>query len=131
VCERVDMQCVRSDFEKSQVTQPNEPDKNNEDIDHDLDLLPEYCHYRDEGCELALSCLDCPFPRCIYERSRGRTETLKSIRDAQIVRLHTRNKITIRELAITFRLSERTIARIIARGKASKVTARRKRENLK
>jgi hypothetical protein len=44
---------VRSDFEKSQVTKPTEPDKNNEDIDPDMDLLPEYCHYRDEGCDLA------------------------------------------------------------------------------
>ena len=26
------------------------------------DLPPEYCHYRDEGCDLAESCLDCPFP---------------------------------------------------------------------
>jgi hypothetical protein len=41
------MECVRSDFEKSQVTKPTEPDKNNEDVDPDLDLLPEYCHYQD------------------------------------------------------------------------------------
>ena len=30
-----------------------------------LDLPPEYCHYRDEGCDLADSCLNCPLPRCI------------------------------------------------------------------
>ena len=26
-----------------------------------LDLRPEFCHYRDEGCDLAKSCLNCPF----------------------------------------------------------------------
>ena len=26
----------------------------------ELDLPPEYCHYRDEGCDLADSCLDLP-----------------------------------------------------------------------
>ncbi len=36
------------------------------------DLPPEYCRYRDEGCDLADSCLDCPFPQCIYEQPRGR-----------------------------------------------------------
>ncbi len=33
----------------------------------ELDLPPEYCHYRDEGCEFADSCLNCPLSRCIYD----------------------------------------------------------------
>ena len=32
----------------------------------EMDLPPDYCH-RDEGCGLARSCLNCPFPRCIYD----------------------------------------------------------------
>jgi hypothetical protein len=32
----------------------------------DLDLLPEYCRYQDDGCEFADACLNCPFPDCIY-----------------------------------------------------------------
>ncbi len=36
------------------------------------DLVPEYCQYQDEGCELAQSCLNCPFPSCIYDEPRGR-----------------------------------------------------------
>ncbi len=31
------------------------------------DPPPEYCLYRDEGCELAPSCLNCPFPLCVYD----------------------------------------------------------------
>jgi len=47
------------------------PDKE-EARQNDLDLPPEYCHYRDEGCEFATSCLNCPFPQCLYDEPRGR-----------------------------------------------------------
>ncbi len=36
------------------------------------DLKPEYCHYRDEGCEYAKACLECPFPQCLYDEPGGR-----------------------------------------------------------
>ncbi len=42
-----------------------------------LDLPPEYCHYHDEGCELAASCLECTFARCVYDQSGGRQRWLK------------------------------------------------------
>ena len=35
------------------------------------DALPEYVDYRDTGCELAPSCLNCPFIRCRYDYSDG------------------------------------------------------------
>ncbi len=38
----------------------------------ELDLPPEYCHYRDEGCEFADSCLNCPLTECIYDEPGGR-----------------------------------------------------------
>jgi len=53
----------------------------------ELDLPPEYCHYKDEGCELAESCLNCPFPGCIYDEHGGKQRLLKRQRDAEIVRL--------------------------------------------
>ncbi len=34
------------------------------------DLKPEYCQYRDEGCEYARACLECPFPQCLYDEPR-------------------------------------------------------------
>ncbi|MFC1846997.1 hypothetical protein ACFLYS_02940 [Chloroflexota bacterium] len=36
-------------------------------LETELDLPLEYCHYKDEDCELAISCLNCPFPGCIYD----------------------------------------------------------------
>ena len=42
-------------------------------LETEADLPPEYCHYKDEGCELAKSCLNCPFPGCIYDEPGGKT----------------------------------------------------------
>ena len=39
---------------------------------NDPDLKPEFCHYKDEGCEYAPSCLECPYPQCLYDAPRGR-----------------------------------------------------------
>ena len=77
------------------------------------DLLPEYCHYRDEGCELSHSCLSCPFPQCIYEQPGGRQHWLKKLRDREIVRLFCAESKAIKELALMFGLSQRTIQRAL------------------
>ena len=90
----------------------------------EFDLPPEYCRYQDEGCELATThlgyksnCLDCPFPQCIYDEPRGRQRCAKRLRDREITRLfHTEGK-GIKELALMFCLSQRTIQRALKRGK--------------
>jgi hypothetical protein len=51
------------------------------------DLPPEFCHYRDEGCEFAESCLNCPFTQCLYEEPRGKQRWLKELRNREMVRL--------------------------------------------
>jgi len=81
----------------------------------ELDLPPEYCHYRDEGCELAASCLHCPFPRCIYEQPGGRQRWLKRLRDKEMVRLFTTDGKGIKELALRFGVSQRTVQRALGR----------------
>ncbi len=77
------------------------------------DLPPEYCHYRDEGCELADSCLNCPFPQCIYDRPRGRQQWLKKLRDKEITRLFSNGGKGLKELALIFGVSQRTIQRAL------------------
>ena len=78
-----------------------------------LDLPPEYCRYRDEGCELASSCLNCPLPRCIYDQPRGRQRWLKRQRDSKIVRLFTTEGKDAKELASMFGISQRTVQRAL------------------
>jgi len=77
------------------------------------DLPPEYCRYRDEGCDLADSCLDCPFPQCIYEQPRGRQHWLKKRRDREIARLVNSEGRGIKELALMFGVSQRTVQRAL------------------
>ena len=78
-----------------------------------LDLPPEYCHYRDEGCEFASSCLNCPLSKCIYDEPGGRQRWLKRQRDKQIVRLFTAEGKEVKELALMFGISQRTVQRAL------------------
>ena len=84
-------------------------ERNSEDA---FDLPPEYCRYKDEGCELAESCLNCPFPSCIYDQPRGKQRWLKQVRDHEIRKLYERGKGS-RELGTMFGLSRRTIQRAL------------------
>ena len=76
----------------------------------DKDLRPEYCQYRDEGCEYAKACLDCPFPQCLYDEPRGRQRWMKQTRDKEIKRLFDQGK-KVKELSTIFGVSQRTIQR--------------------
>lgn len=76
------------------------------------DLPPEYCHYRDEGCEYAESCLGCPFPQCLYDEPRGRQRWLKELRNREINRLFT-GGWGVKELGMMFGVSQRTIQRAL------------------
>ena len=81
--------------------------------DEESDLLPEYCQYKDEGCDLADSCLECPFPQCIYEQPGGRRHWQKNIRDEEITRLFASEDKGIKELALLFGISQRTVQRAL------------------
>ena len=87
-----------------------EPEENDE---IELDLPPEYCHYRDEGCELAASCLSCPFSRCIYDEPRGKQRWLKKLRAGEMARLFNLEGKGIKELARLFGVSQRTVQRAL------------------
>jgi len=69
-------------------------------------------HYRDEGCELAPSCLNCPFPYCIEDMPRGRQRQRKEIRSREIFRCYTRGE-GVKQIAQRFRVSERTVQRAL------------------
>ena len=81
----------------------------------ELDLPPEYCHYRDNGCEFADSCLNCPLPECIYAQPGGKQRWLKGLRDEAVLRLFTAQGKGVKELALMFGVSRRTIQRILQR----------------
>jgi hypothetical protein len=77
------------------------------------DLLPEFCEYHDEGCELARACLDCPFPQCAYDRPWGQVRLNKDQRDLEIRRLYNQENQTMGALARQFHITVRTVKRIL------------------
>ena len=88
-----------------------------ESQDIETDLPPEYCHYRDDGCEFAGACLNCPFPKCVYDQPGGRQRWLKSRRDREIARLFAAEGEGVKELALRFGVSQRTVQRALGRAK--------------
>ncbi len=78
----------------------------------EADLKPEFCHYQDEGCEYARSCLECPFPRCLYDDPKGRQHWFREMRNKEINRLF-RSGRKVNELAELFEVSQRTIQRAL------------------
>ena len=83
------------------------------EVEHDLPL--EFCRYRDEGCDLAASCLNCLFPQCVYEQPGGRQHWLKMMRNREIVRQFTKEGKAIKELALIFGVSTRMVQRALGK----------------
>ena len=85
----------------------------NHRVNTEPDLPPEYCHYEDEGCEMADSCLNCPYQRCIYDEPGGRQHWRKRLRDSEINRMFGSEDRGVKELASIFSVSQRTIQRAL------------------
>ena len=101
------MSLVTSEIRDEELERDRDEDKENEP-----DLPPEYCHYKDEGCEFLDSCLNCPLPHCLYDEPRGKQRWLKELRNREIERLY-RDGWKIKELAVMLGLSRRTIQRAL------------------
>lgn len=79
----------------------------------ELDLPPEYCHYRDAGCELSESCLHCSLPRCIHDEPGGKQHWRKNGRDQEIIKLFYMEGRGVKEMALRFGISPRTVQRAL------------------
>ena len=92
----------------------DEPELEKEEAtENEPDLPPEYCHYRDEGCEFADSCLGCSFQQCLYDEPRGKQRWLKELRNKEIAGLFSSGGWGVKELALMFGFSQRTIQRAL------------------
>jgi hypothetical protein len=84
-----------------------------------IDALPENTEYRDGGCDLYPSCLNCPLPRCRYDEAGGAAAMLRIGRDASIARLAERERFSAHELAAMFGVSRRTVFRVLRRARTA------------
>ena len=77
------------------------------------DALPEHIEYRDEGCDLFVSCLTCPLPRCRYDEPGGVRAMLNRERDHQIRALREDPSLSVDDIADRFGVSRRTVFRAL------------------
>jgi len=82
------------------------------------DTLPEHTLYRDEGCELASACLNCPLPVCKYDDPEWvrRRKTLS--RDSAVIEARHVKRLSVPAIARRFGVSTRTVHRILSASRA-------------
>ncbi|AKG53015.1 hypothetical protein DGWBC_0328 [Dehalogenimonas sp. WBC-2] len=77
------------------------------------DLPPEFCHYADEGCKLAESCLNCPFPMCYHDDPALFRRQQAERRNEEMFRLRQCGK-SLADIAAALGLKRGTVIRGIA-----------------
>lgn len=80
------------------------------------DLLPENVKYRDDGCdEGGSSCLNCPLARCVYDDPMYGRHAAHVARNRRIFELR-KEGVPVRDLVRAYKVSVRTVHRIIQAG---------------
>lgn len=72
--------------------------------------LPEFVHYRDEGCKWWPSCLECPYEKCVLDEPIK--TRMKQQRNEEIKRKAKEGMVET-DLSKEYSLSLRTIQRIL------------------
>ena len=81
-------------------------------IGTELDLIPDDINWRDGGCELFASCLNCPLPRCVEDEPRGQQRLRLAARKKRMKELRQMGK-SVKEIAALFGVSKRTVQRAL------------------
>ena len=66
-----------------------------------------------DGCEHSPSCLDCPLRRCKYDDPGLQRRLTCEKRDRALLQAYEKGDTTVSQLAVRFRVSERTVARTL------------------
>ena len=82
------------------------------------DTLPENTRYRDDGCDAALTCLECPLSLCKYDDPGWLQRENRRTRDDEIFRLRSQ-QVSVAEISKRFGISTRTVHRVVQRGGAT------------
>ena len=80
-----------------------------------MDGLPEQMRYADTGCEVSMSCLDCPLPRCRFDDPAWYQAYKIRERDEEIAWAYRYENLHVFEVASRFGISVRTVHRALRR----------------
>ncbi len=90
-----------------------------------IDVLPERYTYKDNGCEVSPSCLQCPLPQCKYDNPGWLQRQVRQQRDGEVLEVKRSRGLTAPQLAQHFGVSQRTVHRILSRAtRTSKAISR-------
>ena len=84
------------------------------------DTLPEHSTYRDSGCEMCGSCLECPLPMCKYDDPGWLQRESRRSRDEAILRARREEALPVPVVAARFGISTRTVHRVLQTGGATR-----------
>jgi hypothetical protein len=84
------------------------------------DTLPEHSTYRDDGCDMHVSCLDCPLLMCKYDDPGWIQRENRRCRDEAIIRARRREEASVPSIAARFGVSTRTVHRVLQTGGATR-----------
>jgi len=82
---------------------------------HIADIVPEFIHYEDTGCEVSQACLNCPLPQCKYDDPAWFQRHQRLIKDLKVLTVMRLENLTVEETAEHFSVTVRTIFRIMRR----------------
>ncbi|MEE2880527.1 MAG: transposase family protein [Chloroflexota bacterium] len=90
---------------------------------HTTDIVPEFIHYEDTGCEVSQACLNCPLPQCKYDDPAWFQRHQRLIKDLKVLTVMRLENLTVEETAEHFSVTVRTIFRIMRRCRETGVLA--------
>jgi hypothetical protein len=79
------------------------------------DTLPENTRYRDDGCDVSATCINCPLPVCKYDDPGWLRRENRHDRDVEILQQRDEG-LPVPDIARRFGLSTRTVHRVLQRG---------------
>jgi hypothetical protein len=82
----------------------------------EFDIIPDDINWKDTGCEVHPSCLDCPLDKCMEEEPRGRQRLRMLARARYMAELKKQGK-SLAEISRVFQVSQRTVQRDLAKNK--------------
>jgi DNA-binding transcriptional ArsR family regulator len=83
-------------------------------LTREFDIIPDDVNWKDTGCEIYSSCLNCPLDKCMEEEPRGRQRLRMLARSKRMAELRDQGK-SICEIARGFQVSPRTVQRALAK----------------
>ncbi|MFP6680258.1 MAG: helix-turn-helix domain-containing protein [Dehalococcoidia bacterium] len=87
------------------------------------DTLPENMTFRDDGCEVSFSCLNCPLPICKFDDPGWLQRENRQSRDQAMITARRAERLSVSKIAERFDVSTRTVHRVLKQEREGMIKA--------